>query len=75
MEISDANRGMQVSLNRSVKEVRANDGTVSTLSCVECPCEGFDGSCKCVRYSDGRDDIRANKGRFPTAAAALARDQ
>ncbi|KAH6018930.1 hypothetical protein HBI83_115090 [Parastagonospora nodorum] len=37
-----------VSLNRSPKEVRASDNTVSLLSCVECPCEGFDGSCRCI---------------------------
>ncbi|KAF2818739.1 hypothetical protein CC86DRAFT_413628 [Ophiobolus disseminans] len=37
-----------VSLNRSTKEVRTDDGVVQTLSCVECPCEGFDGYCRCI---------------------------
>ncbi|OAK94444.1 hypothetical protein IQ06DRAFT_233909 [Phaeosphaeriaceae sp. SRC1lsM3a] len=37
-----------VSLNRSTKEIRADDGTASVLSCVECPCDGFDGVCKCI---------------------------
>ncbi|KAH7078694.1 hypothetical protein BKA63DRAFT_249246 [Paraphoma chrysanthemicola] len=40
-----------VSLNRSVKEVRDEDGTVSALSCVECPpCDGwYDDLCfKCI---------------------------
>ncbi|KAF2026997.1 hypothetical protein EK21DRAFT_115239 [Setomelanomma holmii] len=38
-----------VSLNRSVKLVRDEDGTVSTLSCVECPCEQtYEGGCTCI---------------------------
>ncbi|KAF1947360.1 hypothetical protein EJ02DRAFT_334305 [Clathrospora elynae] len=36
------------SLERSVKEVRSADGTVSSVSCVECPCDGFVGICKCI---------------------------
>jgi hypothetical protein len=38
----------QVSLERSVKEVRNADGTVASVTCVECPCDGFAGTCKCV---------------------------
>ncbi|USP82287.1 hypothetical protein yc1106_09561 [Curvularia clavata] len=38
----------QVSLERSVKEVRDVDGTATQLSCVECPCDGFSGKCKCI---------------------------
>ncbi|KAH7402835.1 hypothetical protein BKA66DRAFT_564730 [Pyrenochaeta sp. MPI-SDFR-AT-0127] len=37
-----------VSLNRSVKEVRNADDSVSALACVECPCEGFTGVCTCI---------------------------
>ncbi|CAI9634119.1 hypothetical protein AG0111_0g12773 [Alternaria gaisen] len=37
-----------VSLERSVKEVRNADGTVASVTCVECPCDGFAGTCKCI---------------------------
>ncbi|EOA85857.1 uncharacterized protein SETTUDRAFT_110809 [Exserohilum turcica Et28A] len=37
-----------VSLARSVKEIRNDDGTVTALSCIECPCDGFVGTCKCI---------------------------
>ncbi|KAF1829825.1 hypothetical protein BDW02DRAFT_573602 [Decorospora gaudefroyi] len=38
-----------VSLERSVKEVRNADGSIVTVSCVECPCtDGWEGKCKCI---------------------------
>jgi hypothetical protein len=57
MRTCGANHDLQVSLDRSVKEVRGDDGVVTTLSCVECPCGGFDGDCKCVSYFDGVNEI------------------
>ncbi|KAL1796216.1 hypothetical protein ACET3X_004756 [Alternaria dauci] len=37
-----------VRLERSVKEVRNADGTATAATCVECPCDGFSGTCKCI---------------------------
>ncbi|KAF2200877.1 hypothetical protein GQ43DRAFT_472298 [Delitschia confertaspora ATCC 74209] len=36
-----------VSLNRSTREVTV-DGNTFHVACIECPCEGFEGPCKCV---------------------------
>ncbi|KAF2202674.1 hypothetical protein GQ43DRAFT_391645 [Delitschia confertaspora ATCC 74209] len=36
-----------ISLKRSTVEVEIN-GTLTQVACIECPCEGFFGPCKCV---------------------------
>ncbi|KAF1914059.1 hypothetical protein BDU57DRAFT_456657 [Ampelomyces quisqualis] len=35
------------------QEVRAEGDTISPLSCVECPCEGFEGFCRCASIPNG----------------------
>ncbi|CAA9961083.1 hypothetical protein P3342_006660 [Pyrenophora teres f. teres] len=38
-----------ISLNRSFKAIAARDGDDAVhIACIECPCDGFSGSCKCV---------------------------
>ncbi|KAH8727015.1 hypothetical protein GQ44DRAFT_612707 [Phaeosphaeriaceae sp. PMI808] len=36
------------SLKRSVREVQAEDGTVTIEACIECECTGFVSVCTCV---------------------------
>ncbi|EUC41381.1 hypothetical protein COCMIDRAFT_51853, partial [Bipolaris oryzae ATCC 44560] len=37
-----------VSVERSFKQLRNEDGADVAIACAECPCEGFTGLCKCV---------------------------
>ncbi|RMZ68564.1 hypothetical protein GMOD_00008284 [Pyrenophora seminiperda CCB06] len=38
-----------ISLNRAFKAVAARDGDDTVhIACIECPCDGFSGSCQCV---------------------------
>ncbi|KAF2005955.1 hypothetical protein P154DRAFT_423717 [Amniculicola lignicola CBS 123094] len=39
-----------LNLPKVARNVTHVDGTVVTLTCIMCPCEGFTGRCTCVPY-------------------------